>query len=128
MKKFLLRYGFYIVRWQLSTPVLALCVWWLGDTSPITATIIANFIGALKFFWIDRLIFRVKTAKLPLWEIMDNEQCCDCGKIGQCYRIVEWYNYDKRGDIRPEYRCNDCRIAKLHNIETKMRKQKQNKS
>jgi hypothetical protein len=117
MKKFFMRYSFYIIRWQLSTPVLALCVWWLADVNPVFATIIANFIGALKFFWIDRLIFRVKTSREPLWEIKDNGECVDCGKIGQCYRIVEWYNYDRRGDVNPQYRCNDCRLLKLQNVK-----------
>lgn len=48
----------YLLRWQLSTPVLAFCVSWLRGVDILIATIIANFIGGLLFFWIDRLIFK----------------------------------------------------------------------
>ena len=53
MKKFLL----YLLRWQLSTPILALCLLFL-QFSTIVNTIIANLIGGCIFFWIDRLIFK----------------------------------------------------------------------
>lgn len=62
MNKTLKQYAFYIIRWQLSTPILAICLIWLSSLNEITATIIANFIGALIFFWIDRFIFREKNA------------------------------------------------------------------
>ena len=52
------KYLLYIVRWQLSTPILAICLIWLSSLGEIWSTIIANFIGALIFFWIDKLIFR----------------------------------------------------------------------
>ena len=53
MKKFFL----YILRWQLSTPILAL-VLYLLDTNEIVETIIANLIGGMIFFWVDKKIFR----------------------------------------------------------------------
>ena len=54
VKKYLL----YLIRWQLSTPILAICLIWLNPLGELWATIIANFIGGLIFFWIDKLIFK----------------------------------------------------------------------
>ena len=54
MKQFIL----YLIRWQLSTPILALCMVLLGGINTVVATIIANLIGGCIFFWVDRLIFK----------------------------------------------------------------------
>lgn len=54
------RYALYLIRWQLSTPILALCLAWLGGLGPVWATIIANLIGGLIFFWVDKFIFKEK--------------------------------------------------------------------
>lgn len=48
----------YAVRWQLSSPVLALALYYLQPHGIITATIAANLIGAMIFFWIDKRIFK----------------------------------------------------------------------
>ena len=53
MKKFVL----YLLRWQLSTPILAL-VLYLLHTNEMVETIIANFIGGVIFFQVDKRIFR----------------------------------------------------------------------
>ena len=53
MKKYLL----YLLRWQCSTPVLAL-VLYLLHTNEIIETIIANLIGGMIFFWVDKKIFK----------------------------------------------------------------------
>ncbi len=58
MKKILKQYGVYLLRWQMSTPILAVCLIWLGGLGEVWATILANLIGGLLFFWVDRLIFR----------------------------------------------------------------------
>ncbi len=52
------RYKFilYLVRWQLSTPILALCLKFLNFSTLIN-TIIANLIGGCIFFWVDKYIF-----------------------------------------------------------------------
>ena len=51
--KFLL----YLIRWQLSTPILALCLSLLKfDT--LSNTIIANLIGGILFYWVDKYIFQ----------------------------------------------------------------------
>lgn len=55
MKHFFL---IYLLRWQLSTPILALCVGLFSEYGNLTSTIIANFIGAFFFFWIDKWIFK----------------------------------------------------------------------
>lgn len=57
-KDWVKKYILYIVRWQLSTPILAFCLWLMAGLDVIVATIIANLIGALIFFWVDRWIFR----------------------------------------------------------------------
>lgn len=54
------QYLLYLIRWQLSTPILAICLIWLGSLGEVPATIIANLIGGLIFFWVDKLIFRSK--------------------------------------------------------------------
>lgn len=55
MKKYLL----YLLRWQLSTPILALILYLL-HINELIETIIANLIGGLIFFWIDKWIFKEK--------------------------------------------------------------------
>lgn len=54
MKRFLL----YCLRWQLSSPLLAVCLLWLEPIGTIWATIIANLIGAIIFFGVDYWVFR----------------------------------------------------------------------
>lgn len=58
------KYMIYLIRWQLSTPILAVCVAWLAAYGATIATIVANFIGGLLFFWVDRWIFKSKN-KIP---------------------------------------------------------------
>ena len=52
------KYLLYLIRWQLSTPIIAVVLSVLSKMNPWVATIIANFIGGLLFFWIDRIIFK----------------------------------------------------------------------
>lgn len=54
MKKFLL----YLLRWQASSPLLALCLFILEPAGAIWATVIANLIGGCIFFFIDKKIFK----------------------------------------------------------------------
>ena len=53
MKKLLL----YLARWQLSSPILALCLIVL-PFGTILNTVMANLIGGLIFFNFDKLIFK----------------------------------------------------------------------
>jgi len=111
IKKYLL----YLFRWQLSTPILAVVLWWLSSYGELTATIVANLIGGLIFFWVDKFIFRANYTH-PLWEIKENVNCSDCGDICQGYRLVKTKNYDRINDPIPEFRCTNCskiKTAKL---------------
>ena len=47
----------YLLRWQLSIPILALVTWWLMDFGTTIGSIVANLIGGLIFYKIDKLIF-----------------------------------------------------------------------
>lgn len=52
------RFFMYLLRWQLSTPILTIIIWLLeSKISCIGATIVANFIGGCMFYWIDKYIF-----------------------------------------------------------------------
>ena len=50
------RYILYLLRWQASTPTLAI-VLWLLHTNVIIETIIANLIGGAIFYFVDKKIF-----------------------------------------------------------------------
>lgn len=54
------RLGLYLLRWQLSTPILAVCLHFLAGLGELWATIIANFIGGCIFFAVDKKIFKEK--------------------------------------------------------------------
>jgi len=105
IKKYLL----YLFRWQLSTPILAVCLYLpFGVTEK---TIIANLIGGLIFFWVDRFIFTSKYLA-PQWEVAENIVCVDCKKVAsRGYRLVKAKNYD-RSSVKPEFRCEACSQAK----------------
>ena len=55
MKKFIL----YLIRWQMSSPILYLCLRHL-NFGAFFNTIIANLIGGAIFFWVDKFIFKDK--------------------------------------------------------------------
>ncbi len=50
------RFILYLIRWQLSTPILALCLNLL-HFNILVNTIIANLIGGIIFYWVDKYIF-----------------------------------------------------------------------
>ena len=52
-----MRFLLYLIRWQLSTPILAITMILLVNFNTWVATILANLIGGCIFFFIDRLIF-----------------------------------------------------------------------
>lgn len=131
-KKFLIQYAAYLFRWQLSTPILWPCVALLNgvlgasSTSTLIATTIANFIGGLIFFWVDRFIFTSRRMN-PIWEVKSNAVCADCGaQVTRGYRLVSDLSlgYDRSGDENPQYRCESCSMKKyeqtrLHQIAQK---------
>ena len=111
------RYLFYLFRWQLSTPILAVVLLWLNDWNVTWATIVANLIGGLIFFWIDKFIFKVEY-KIPLWEVKKNVVCVDCGElVPRGYRLVKAKKYDRINDKAPQFRCETCSEKKLQELE-----------
>jgi hypothetical protein len=60
MKKFIL----YVIRWQISSPILFICLYFIPTQNILLKTIISNFIGAMIFYWIDKLIFTKKKEEI----------------------------------------------------------------
>ena len=109
------RYGLYLIRWQLSTPILAGVLYALSYMDKITATVIANLIGGLIFFWVDMFIFTSDRLSVQ-WEIRDVVVCVDCGKEARGYRIIKAKEYDKTKDAHPEFRCEACSKKKTEEL------------
>ena len=112
------RYGLYLIRWQLSTPILAGVLALLGGLGELAATIIANLIGGLIFFWVDRFIFTSESLAAQ-WEVKEEVRCVDCGKVARGYRLVKAENYDKTRDPAPEFRCEECSKRKSEELRRK---------
>ena len=112
------KYLFYLLRWQLSTPILALCVVSFATLGTTRATVLANLIGGIIFFWVDRWIFN-HTAILrgELWEVQSDIACAGCGKtVDRGYRLVKARGYDRTEDRRPQFRCHDCSRQKYESL------------
>lgn len=118
------RYIAYLIRWQLSTPILAPIVAYFKHSPSVFGTsedwigsMVANFVGGLIFFWVDRFIF-YHNLNFPIWQIEQNIVCHDCGKEGRGYRLVkdDSLKYDKIKDPKPEFRCEQCSKIKLDTI------------
>lgn len=53
------RLSAYLLRWQLSTPILSIVIYLCQNhIGNIGSTIVANLIGGLMFYKIDRIIFK----------------------------------------------------------------------
>lgn len=51
----------YLLRWQLSTPILSAVIYFTIDLwGNLASTILANLIGGLMFYKIDKVIFNKK--------------------------------------------------------------------
>ena len=111
------KYALYLLRWQLSTPILAVCMYYLAFNVTLK-TIMANLIGGLIFFWVDRYIFR-SPIFAALWEIKEEIACVDCGAVSKGFRLVKTANYDKLEDKHPEFRCETCSQKKLDKLKEK---------
>lgn len=60
MKKLLL----YLIRWQLSTPILAVVTYYLVDIlGSVWSAVVANLIGGIIFYKIDKRIFNERKQK-----------------------------------------------------------------
>jgi len=100
MKKFLL----YLLRWQLSTPIIWFVVRNLG--TGLMATVIANFIGGCIFFWIDKIIFRSNKPKIHYFE---RGECNNCHESGDLYKTK----------IISQPLCIKCLFEKLKSLNIK---------
>lgn len=100
----------------MSTPVLAITLIVLATVDEWIATVIANLIGGLIFFWVDQFIFTSKALEAQ-WEVKENIACVDCGKISRGYRLVKTKNYDKTTDKSPQFRCEACSQIKAEKLK-----------
>lgn len=112
------RYGLYLFRWQLSTPILAGVLVVLSRMDKMTATVIANLLGGLIFFWVDMFIFTSRHLSIQ-WEVKDIMLCSDCGREARGYRIAWAKEYDRTGDEHPEFRCEECSKKKTEELRMK---------
>jgi len=109
MKRFIL----YLIRWQLSTPILWLVVRQLGTS--LYSTVVANLIGGAIFFWVDRFIFTSEA--LEVWHI--KEGTCDrCGAHSHLWRLVKTAGYD-RSNALPVFLCLKCSKEKTDELRAK---------
>jgi hypothetical protein len=108
------RFMLYLVRWQLSTPILWLVVRSLGVG--FWSTVLANLIGGTIFFWVDRFIFT--SYAIEVWQFKDKGRCDICGKEENLWRLVKAPNYDKRNS-RPIFMCMECSKAKTEELRAK---------
>lgn len=112
-KDFFRKYIFYLGRWQLTSITLYPCLLLFG--SGTRGVILANFFGALIFFWVDKYIFADKIFP-TYWEVVEKETCFDCGKVGRGYRIIKAKNYNRVKDANPQYRCEICSQKKTEEL------------
>jgi hypothetical protein len=111
------QYTLYLFRWQLSSPILAGVLILMTNQNKWIATIVANFLGGLVFFWVDKYIFK-NNISFPLWEVQEDIKCVDCGQLARGYRLVKTNNYDKIKGI-VEFRCEKCSQIKLEELKKK---------
>ena len=112
------RYLAYLLRWQLSTPILAFVILLMAGYDTLVATVVANLVGGLIFFWVDQYIFTSKDLAAQ-WEVRENVKCSDCGKTARGYRLVRTSNYDKTNDPAPKFRCEPCSQRKASELKKK---------
>jgi hypothetical protein len=107
-----------MIRWQLSTPILGVVTFlYTGQDTlgSINSAIIANIIGSLLFFFIDLFIFS-KGNLTTQWEVLENDKCHDCNKIGRLYRLALAPKYNRINN-NPEFRCESCSVKKYNQLK-----------
>lgn len=108
----MIRFFTYLLRWQLSTPILYLVVNKLGVG--LWQTIIANLIGGAIFFWVDKFIFT--STAFEIWHIKEKGICQQCGAVTELRRLVKTKDYDKSLD-KPIFLCKGCSDKKLEELK-----------
>jgi len=109
------QYFLYLLRWQASTFILAPVLAILTTLNPWVAASIANLIGGLIFFWIDKFIFKNSKYSFPIWQIEEDITCVDCGRQARGYRLVKTDKYDRTKEI-PQFRCEECSRNKIEKL------------
>jgi hypothetical protein len=116
LKRFIL----YLVRWQLSTPILAPIIAffkhsssWFGTPEDWLGAAVANLIGGAIFFWVDRFIFT--SSAVEVWNFKDKGKCDSCGKEASLWRLVKAPNYDKTQSA-PVFLCMECSKKKTDEL------------
>lgn len=116
----MIRFVLYLIRWQLSTPILAPIVAAfthqpMFDPTQWLAAAVANLIGGAIFFWVDRFIFN--STKLEQWEVVKEGVCHDCLAVGRVKRLVKAPGgYDRTNTEKPQYRCDLCSAEKVYEM------------
>lgn len=108
------RFILYLMRWQLSTPILWFVVRNLG--AGVWSTILANLVGGAIFFWVDRFIFT--SYAVEVWQFKDKGRCDECGKEESLWRLVKAPNYDKRS-LNPHFLCTQCSKKKTDELRAR---------
>lgn len=101
MKRFIL----YLLRWQLSTPILWLVLQLLGVG--IWPAILANLIGAVIFFWVDKFIFTSYAAEV--WYLQESGVRYKCQRKESFWRLLL---APKRLKSGPIFLCSRCSAEK----------------
>ena len=118
----MIKFTIYLIRWQLSTLILAPAVAFFkhspslfGTKEDWIAATVANLVGGCIFFWVDRFIFKSKA--IEKWEVLQKGACHDCGNVNFVKRLViAPGGYDRTNDSDPEYRCKECSSVKLNQL------------
>lgn len=103
----------YMIRWQLSTPILAWVTYmFTGTSESISTAVVGNLIGSLIFYWIDLVTFLSGTLSHQ-WEVNESITCHDCGADNvRGYRLVIAPKYN-RIKHTPQFRCEACSQKKV---------------
>jgi DNA-directed RNA polymerase subunit RPC12/RpoP len=106
----------YMIRWQLSTPILAWITYlFTGKLESFASAFVANIVGALIFYWIDLITFLFNSLSHQ-WEVKENIICYDCNKeTKRGYRLVIAPRYN-RVNHQPQFRCEYCSSKKVQQL------------
>lgn len=108
------RFIFYLIRWQLITPLVWFWVHSLGIG--LIPVIIFNLSCAVLFFTIDRFIFT--SISLEKCQIEQVSHCSKCGKREEIWRLVKVKDYTGSG-ARPVFLCLECSQNKIKELREK---------
>ncbi len=99
------RYLLYLARWQLSTPVLALWLYLFHLGGTAFSTIMANLMGGLLFFRVDRYLF--KSEWFEVWQVTEG-RCHECGEAFEVlFRLIRAPAYNRLYSM-PAFLCIEC--------------------